>query len=204
MIIKVSVNTLVISSIFLLASCATTQHINSDATKFTAINTESISYTILKSNDEKYEKGLIRDLSLPSYSKFIETGKYERLLYEDFTDKSFIVHRRTDNGSAGSGIKYKINYSVEDFEHSLGYRVILKPISYYEYQQGLIGKFPIPNYDINDLRKTLSSAQVYYSNGYAMPFKKPTTLASGVVDFTNIDNYDYKNTFKIKKNILDE
>lgn len=157
---RLAFSVMLISSTLILSACATTKFRNNSSLEFTPINVNPITYTIVNQNDVIYKKGLIRDLSFPSFSKLIEKGKYERLIYEDVTENSFVIHRRTDNDHAGSGIKYKVNYSIKSGDSI--YMVTLKPIGSYKYQQRLVGKFELPEYDINELTNTLSSGEVLY------------------------------------------
>jgi len=144
----------------LLAACVSTGPTKAPEIAVTKISVDSIRYNVPNLEGIIRSNGLIRDLSFPSMSRFIGTGHYERLLYQHKTTSTFIVHRRIDNGTAGSGIQYTVNYTVTDGKS--GYSVTLKPQEYKTYQQGLIGKFPIPNYGVSDLLRTLSSSTLYY------------------------------------------
>lgn len=120
--------------------------------------------------------GLLKDLRLPSMSNYVGGGRYERLLYENMTPSTFVVHRRVDNGEAGSGIKYNVDYSL--VESSQGYVITLHPKQYSTYQQGLIGKFPVPRFGQRELHDTLTSGSIHYKFEVDSPFSPESTFAN--------------------------
>ncbi|MDY0212853.1 MAG: hypothetical protein RBR06_07585 [Desulfuromonadaceae bacterium] len=163
-------------SAFALAACVSTGPNKAPEISATPISIEAITYNVPNSEGVIRSGGLIKDLSFPSMSRFIGTGHYERLLYQDKTPSTFVVHRRVDNGTAGSGIKYTVGYTVTD--SNSGYSVSLKPQEYITYQQGLIGKFPIPNYGVSDLRNTLASSTLYYKFDIDSPYSSESVYAN--------------------------
>lgn len=87
---------------------------------------------------------IVGDLVIPNFSTtFIRNAHYGRVFIDNKLPDSFIVHSRVDNGTAGSGVKYKVGYKITPDANG-GYTVGFNPQSRSEYQQGLIGKFPIP------------------------------------------------------------
>ena len=134
----------------------------------TPINVAAITYNVPNFDGVIKERGLIRDISFSSTFRSVPPGaRYERLLYENITPSSFVVHRRVDNGIAGSGIKYMVNYTVT--ESNSGYSIIMQPQYYTTYQQGLIG-FPVPKFGENDLRNELTSGALYYKFEINSPY----------------------------------
>lgn len=75
-----------------------------------------------------------------------DAKEQQKLYLTPINHSSFLVHRRTHNGIAGSGIMYNVNYTskVE------GDTVILnfKPYESKSYQEGLVFPFPLPNFNI--------------------------------------------------------
>lgn len=104
---------------------------------------------------------ITRDIGFDSRTQTVHSNAmYHRLLTESLTPNSFVVHARTDNGVAGSGVKYSVNYAIDEL--TSGYQVRFTPESRSTYQTGLIGRFPIPPFDESDLRKHLTSLQIVY------------------------------------------
>ena len=61
---------------------------------------------------------------------------------------------------AGSGIKYLVNYDVN--QESNGYSVTMRPTQSTAYQEGLIGKFDVPSFSPNDLQNTIRNGSVFF------------------------------------------
>ena len=75
--------------------------------------------------------------------------KRQLLRIKDVSDNSFMVERRTDNGVTGSGIIYKVDYSVRN---GLKDRILtISPVQYETYQEGLMAPFPVPEFSEKDL-----------------------------------------------------
>lgn len=72
------------------------------------------------------------------------------------------VHRRVDNGTAGSGIIYTLKFSEEDQPT----QTVLKFSSIAQepkkYQEGLFGKFDVPVFSEEEALKTLLSGKIGY------------------------------------------
>jgi hypothetical protein len=103
--------------------------------------------------------GLIKDINFRDSSGGRSTAK-SSLRFQQATQSSFVVHSRIDNGSAGSGIKYLINYDVN--QESSGYSVTMKPTQSTAYQEGLIGKFDVPSFSPKDLQDTIRNGSVFF------------------------------------------
>jgi len=87
--------------------------------------------------------------------------KQEKIFLTDVTNSSFNVERRTDNGTAGSGIVYHVNHTIETAD---GRTVVTyKPTDYRTYQQGLVLPFAVPVFTEQDLAEYLISQPVYFS-----------------------------------------
>ncbi len=105
---------------------------------------------------------VVGDLAIPNLVLTkIPGASYSRIFIENKSDNDFTVHVRNDNGVAGSGVKYRVSYSLSQTNGS-GYTITLTPQFRSEYQQGLIGKFPIPKFPDNALRDYLKSFTLVY------------------------------------------
>lgn len=100
----------------------------------------------------------------------------QRLWLENVEDTSFLVHRRNDNGRAGSGIQYTVDYSIEDKDDFQ--EVSFQVVSAETYRQGAIGRFSVPPYDENELRTMLSSGLVFYRFEIDNPYDPDTVYAN--------------------------
>lgn len=74
---------------------------------------------------------------------------------------SIEVERRTDNGVAGSGIIYIVDYSVSTTTDNT--IIDLKPVNYRTYKQGLIMPFPVPSFTEGDLIHYLLEDTIRYT-----------------------------------------
>lgn len=104
---------------------------------------------------------VVRDLVISNYSTVFAPHAYGFVSIEQKLPESFIAHSRTHNGTAGSGVKYTVDYSVTPGKNG-EYAVDFQPKSRSEYQQGLIGKFPVPQFDESALRSYLKSFTLRY------------------------------------------
>jgi hypothetical protein len=87
--------------------------------------------------------------------------KQEKINVISKTNNSFKVERRTDNGTAGSGVIFNVNYTVET---SGGNTVVTyQPTDYRTYQQGLVLPFAVPIFTVQDLTEFIVSQPVYYN-----------------------------------------
>lgn len=87
--------------------------------------------------------------------------KQEKIMVGNKTSTSFSVERRTDNGTAGSGKVYYVNYSVESLNDSTVIKY--QPTEYRTYQQGLVLPFAIPVFTEYDLAEFLIKQPVFYN-----------------------------------------
>ena len=113
---------------------------------------------IIVSRDQK----VIGDLAIPNMSAtHIPGASYSRIFIEKKTEQDFVVHVRNDNGVAGSGVKYTVGYKI-DRNANGAYTVTLQPQYKSQYQQGLIWKFPVPNFTGSALREYLKTFTLVY------------------------------------------
>jgi hypothetical protein len=152
----------------------------------TQVTLEPIMYIVPDVKGVIRRPGLLKDLAFPSMSKFIQEGRYERLLYQEKTESSFVVHRRSDNGRAGSGIKYLVSYLVN--ESASGYTVRLIAKEYETYQDGLVLKIPVPKYGTKELRDTLLAANLHYRFEIDSPYK-PEAVYSNFIRLTKRESF---------------
>jgi hypothetical protein len=117
-------------------------------------------YVIPASNDLIMENnGLIKDINFRGFSSGSSNAK-DSLRFQKATENSFIVHRRIDNGMAGSGIKYLVHYDIN--QESNGYSVTMKPTQSTAYQEGLVGKFDVPAFTPSDLQDAIRNGSVFF------------------------------------------
>lgn len=117
-------------------------------------------YVIPASKDLIMENnGLVKDINFRGFSSGSSNAK-DSLRFQKATENSFIVHRRIDNGMAGSGIKYLVNYDIN--QESSGYSVTMKPAQSTAYQEGLIGKFDVPLFSPENLQNAIRKGSVFF------------------------------------------
>ena len=87
--------------------------------------------------------------------------KQEKIAVINKTNSSFKVERRTDNGTAGSGKIYNVNYTVENSNDTTVIK--FQPTDYRTYQQGLVLPFAVPIFTEEDLTEYLIKQPVYYN-----------------------------------------
>jgi len=117
-------------------------------------------YVIPASKDLIMENnGLVKDINFRGFSSGSSEAK-DSLRFQKTSENSFIVHRRIDNGMAGSGIKYLVNYDVN--QENNGYSVTMKPAQSTAYQEGLIGKFDVPSFSPSDLQNAIRNGSVFF------------------------------------------
>lgn len=120
----------------------------------------STTYVIPASEDLIMENnGLIKDINFRGFSSGSSNAK-DSLRFQKATQNSFIVHRRIDNGMAGSGIKYLVHYDIN--QESNGYSVTMKPTQSTAYEEGLIGKFDVPSFSPTDLQDKIRNGSVFF------------------------------------------
>lgn len=120
---------------------------------------------------------VVRDLVISNYSTVFAPHAYGFVSIEQKTPESFLVHSRTHNGTAGSGVKYTVNYEVKPGSGG-GYSVDFQPKSRSEYQQGLIGKFPVPPFSESALRSYLKSFTLRYKFDIDSPYGSDSIMAN--------------------------
>lgn len=162
--------------VFALTACVSTGPSKAPEVSATPVNGKTITYKVPDSDNVIGGRGFVKDVSFPSMSRFGGGAHYERLYFQDKTSSSFVVHRRVDNGTAGSGIKYTVEYEVDNGDSV--YSLILNPKEYTTYQQGLVGKYPVPNYGEDDLHKTLMSGALSYKIELDSPYGSESVYAN--------------------------
>ena len=82
----------------------------------------------------------------------------EKIIFTD-AGGTLHVHRRDDNGTAGSGLKYEVNVtsSPVDGATELGFTQTGAP---HEYREGLVLRFPVPSFTDQDLIAALASGSI--------------------------------------------
>lgn len=115
----------------------------------------NIQVTYILPTDAAQASGSLNGLIFQRFNRGDST-KMENLCYS-LTPTGIVVHRRTDNTVAGSGIVYDIDVNTSHKSDSSV--VTLTPKTQRAYQEGLILPFPIPNFNIETY---LSSATFYY------------------------------------------
>lgn len=120
----------------------------------------STTYVVPASKDLIIENnGLVKDINFRGFSSGNSNAK-DSLRFKKATENSFIVHRRIDNGVAGSGIKYLVRYDINQEDN--GYSVTMKPTQSTAYQEGLIGKFDVPDFTPNNLQDAIRNGSVFF------------------------------------------
>lgn len=124
-----------------------------------------------------YTTVIVRDVGYDSRSVTMMPGAmYSRLRYEALTPTTFTMHVRTDNGMSGSGIRYQVGYSVRENGH--GYEATFAPSTRSTYQEGLIGRFPLPNFTDENLRQQLGALQLVYKFEVDSPYNTDSVTAN--------------------------
>lgn len=124
-----------------------------------------------------YSTVIVRDIGYDStYTTIRRDTRYERVLFQSLSPNRFVVHARTDNGVAGSGVKYSVGYGVQ--ESPQGYTVTFNPTHRSTYAEGLVGAFPIPNFQEEDLRRQLCSLTLLYKFEVDSPYASHVVTAN--------------------------
>ncbi|MGF6902017.1 hypothetical protein P3T22_003291 [Paraburkholderia sp. GAS348] len=82
------------------------------------------------------------------------------LQLRDITADSFVIHAYYSNGYVGSGVKYTIDYSKTD--NGSYSTVTMKPVKRATYQQGLVGKFPVPGFNEALVHRYIEASSFWY------------------------------------------
>lgn len=109
-----------------------------------------------------------------------------RVFVQDMRAGSFILHDRVDNGVAGSGVKYKVNYARKK-DGNGGYEIDFTPVSRSQYQQGLIGKYPVPPFG----EAAVASALETFTLRYKFEINSKWNSTSLMANFVRLGNEMY-------------
>lgn len=109
-------------------------------------------------------KGLIRDVGQPE--RWVRAVRNDKAMQyevrnEQLTPEEFVVHARISNGTAGSGVKYTVRYQVTE-QPDGAYAIQFTPVDRGTYQQGLIGKFNVPDFIDSDVRTHMLTDALAY------------------------------------------
>lgn len=98
------------------------------------------------------------------------------------TQSSFDLERRTGTDVSGSGIVYKISYSIED----IGDNTIIKykPLGSRTYKQGFILPFDVPNFTEKDLSNLFANNTI----NYVLELDSPYNVESVYANFKRLAN----------------
>lgn len=167
-----------------ISGCTTAEvNIFNRADDFKQVQAAAITYII--PNEYVKEKHGLKGIEFTGFDKGPST-KQEKLFAKPINDNSFMVHRRTDNGTTGSGVIYNVRYSST----VKGNNTVIKaqPFQTKRYQQGFIAKFTVPPFNIRtflltsrltitfELDATAPPDTVKSSFDLVLP-KKPVTAA---------------------------
>jgi hypothetical protein len=124
-------------------------------------------------------QGLVRDIGVqerwvPVYKNGVAMSYVVR--NEQTRPTDFVVHARVSNGTAGSGVKYTVAYEIKDNADG-GYSATFTPRDRGSYQQGLIGKYPVPDFGDNELHDYLLDFGLLYKFEVESPY--PTEAVNG-------------------------
>ena len=105
-------------------------------------------------------------------------SSFSRLLYESPQNGSFAVHGRYDNGAAGSGVRYRIQYTITDEPDD--YIVNLKPVTREVYQQGIGSSFklPVPDFKVDNVYQALANVSIVYTFEIDTPYPTDSVTAN--------------------------
>ncbi len=123
-------------------------------------------------------KALVGDLVISNYAASIVNSTLKmRVFFENKTSIGFTLHARIDNGMVGSGVRYQVAYEKVDLPTG-GYQVTFQPKSKSTYQQGLIGKIPVPDFDEKALRAYLRYFTLRYRFEVDSDYPSDSTMAN--------------------------
>ncbi|PKG36963.1 hypothetical protein [Psychromonas sp. Urea-02u-13] len=133
-----------------LSGCKTTD-VNPLAIADEYQQVQGVDVTYIIPSEYVNDKIGINGVEFATFHKGTQT-KQERLSANKISNNSFEVHRRTDNGTSGSGVLYQISYSSSvKGEDTL---IQFQPFQTKSYQQGFIGKFDVPNFNVQQYLST--------------------------------------------------
>jgi len=99
-------------------------------------------------------------------------------IYKGFDGKTFTVHRRNHNGTAGSGVIYTVSYDTKATPEM--YQYTFRAVSREQYQEGLILPFPVPDFTIQGVYNTLLGFEIPYGFEIASPYPAESVYANFV------------------------
>ncbi len=172
---------------FFALACLNISGVNADILSTTPENYSPVSVpsvTIKVPNDpgilRTTKEGMIRDLgTLDKWDSFYRDNVQVNYAVrsEDANESEFTVHARVSNGTTGSGVKYSVGFKVA--ENGMGaYSVTYTPLNRGTYQQGLFGKFSVPNFTDNDLMSYLRSGGLRYKFEVNTPYPTDSVFAN--------------------------
>ena len=142
-------------SLISLSSCVKDFQLLPEKDIFEKLEKKSVQYKIpsLTSDSESMSKLNFFEYSTGANSKF------DRLLIHNIDSNTLKLERKTDNGSVGSGLIYKINISEEKTLNSTN--IIYTPEELTTFQNGLILPFKVPEFDVSDYLS--KKGYIYYN-----------------------------------------
>lgn len=141
----------------------------------TTVDAETVTYIVPSSDNIIRGAGLIKNLDISGFRRGKSTEK-EKLFFKRVSDNKIVAHRRTDNGHAGSGIEYLVNYDVK--KNKNGYSIELTPVHFTTYQQGFIGKFDVPVFTVPQVTESLKNGYLSYQFEFNSKFSTPAIKAN--------------------------
>jgi len=125
--------------------------------------------------------GMIRDLgTLDRWDKYFRDGMVKMpysVCSQDVADEKFTVHARVSNGTAGSGVKYSVGFKLENRPDG-SYVVSYSPLQRGTYQQGLFGKYPVPDFSDSDVMSYLRTGGLNYKFEVNSPYPSDAVFAN--------------------------
>lgn len=169
---------IILGALVSLAGCVVTSQTKpAEPVTSTQLTMLPITYQVPDDPGIIRRSGIIEDLTFASFSNY-SPGKRDKLFAKQNGNSSILIERRTEteNGIAGSGKRYRVDFTVE--KNDVGYKAILQPKEYSTYQQGLILPFAVPKFDDKDLLDNLLTAQLYYKLEIDSEFNTESTHAN--------------------------
>lgn len=88
--------------------------------------------------------------------------RQEKIRVTDKGNGELVVHRRVDNGTAGSGRVYRLHVTSAAVPNGTELTFVTTQEPPQEYREGLFGRFPVPAFSDEDLVQFLASGTVAY------------------------------------------
>lgn len=157
---KKSLFVVAVATIFAMAGCA---KMTPKPVQITEL-TNPVSTNVIIPNDPNVDANVFTSLAFTaSWGQSYYNGnisKQQLIRIKNKTESTFELDRRTDNGRAGSGIVYSVDYSLNKNDKNTV--LAFKPIKFKTYQEGLIMPFSVPDFNESDLVSYITSNQVHY------------------------------------------